>query len=305
MYKYFLIFLIILGSISGCSTNNSINIGLDYIPNTNHIGIYVAKELGYYGDLNVNIIKSGDISVETLIDQQQLDVGFSYSENVLQAINSNLKVQSNYAIFNHNSSALISKKDKNIISINDLINKTYCGWGSEFEQKLLESFVGEKIYNTMQIKTTTTDFINSPDSCDIFWIYEGWTDVYSTLNNIEYNIIPLNNIDFYTPVIISNPTIDNKNLYLFFKKTAEGYNYAKNNPQHATEIFLKYNPEYDYNFIFNSLEKIKSNINSSGYQNPDIWNNFINYCYKYNLIDNNIDNPYTNKYINGENNANN
>ena len=302
MYKYLLIFLIILSSLTGCS-EKTFKVGLDYTPNTNHIGIYVAQELGYYNDLNIEIIKSGNVNVETLVDNNKIDVGFSYSENVLQGINNDLNIESIYAIFNHNSSALISKKNKNINSINDLVNKTYCGWGSDFEQKLIKSFVGEDIYQTMKIKTTDTDFINSPDSCDIFWIYQGWTDVYSELNNIDYNLIPLNNIDFYTPVLISNSKNNNKDLIKFLNATAKGYRFCKENPKKATEIFIKYNPEYDYNFILTSLNKIKDNINDSGFQDPLIWDNFINYCLYNNLINTNISNAYTNKYINGENNA--
>src|SRR6266851_4581392 len=46
----------------------SVTVMLDYTPNTNHLGIFVAQALGYYKDANltVDIQQPGDVQVEQL-----------------------------------------------------------------------------------------------------------------------------------------------------------------------------------------------------------------------------------------------
>lgn len=55
-------------TMSGCGNssepteNKEVTLVLDYVPNTNHTGIYVAQDLGYFEDegLTVNIIEPDD-----------------------------------------------------------------------------------------------------------------------------------------------------------------------------------------------------------------------------------------------------
>src|SRR5476651_1450928 len=52
-------------SIATASVPTSVNIILDYTPNTNHNGIYVAQAKGYYKDANLNVtIQENDGSVQ-------------------------------------------------------------------------------------------------------------------------------------------------------------------------------------------------------------------------------------------------
>ena len=53
---------------------------LDYVPNTNHTGMYVALEKGYYADqgLNVTIIEPTEGATNTLIAAGKGDFGISY-----------------------------------------------------------------------------------------------------------------------------------------------------------------------------------------------------------------------------------
>ena len=61
---------------------------LDYVPNTNHTGMYVALENGYYAEegLNVQIIEPTEGATATLVAVGKGDFGISYQEEVTMAI---------------------------------------------------------------------------------------------------------------------------------------------------------------------------------------------------------------------------
>ena len=298
--------ILVVFSITGCSKSetSSIKIALDYQPNTNHIGIYVADHLGYFDNHNIEIIQSGMVSVENLISSNQADFGFSYSENVLLGQEQGLTIESIYAIFNNNNSGFMARSNKNIKSIKDLSHKTYCGWGTDVETAIVKDIASKNNVdpNTISIKTSDLNFFTAPESqCDFFWIYNGWTDVQANLEEIDYTFLPIIDygLDFYTPVIIHNSTKVNRDVQKILEAINKGYVYSKNNPKEASDIFMEYNSDSNPNLILNSMNIIKDNINDTGYQKENTWNDFNTFMID-NKIISSIINPYTNRYLGGK-----
>lgn len=94
--------LICLGLLAGCGNNeqegspnnNESNEGLekvklvlDWTPNTNHTGLYVAQDKGFFEEegLDVEIIMPGEATAENLVASAQADFGISYQEGVTLA----------------------------------------------------------------------------------------------------------------------------------------------------------------------------------------------------------------------------
>ena len=80
-------------SMSACSSSNSkegdtsaelsdITFVLDWTPNTNHTGIYVALEKGYYEDagLNVDVVQPSDSGAEALVGSGKAQFGISFQD---------------------------------------------------------------------------------------------------------------------------------------------------------------------------------------------------------------------------------
>jgi ABC-type nitrate/sulfonate/bicarbonate transport system substrate-binding protein len=65
-------------------SKEKITVLLDWFPNTNHTGLYVAQELGYYEEegLEVEIIQPAEGGTAQLIASGQGDFGVSYQEEV-------------------------------------------------------------------------------------------------------------------------------------------------------------------------------------------------------------------------------
>ncbi|MGI9255937.1 MAG: ABC transporter substrate-binding protein, partial [Salinispira sp.] len=57
---------------------------LDWVPNTNHTGAYLADSLGYFAEegLEVTIIQPAEASAEVLVALNQAQFGYSYQEAV-------------------------------------------------------------------------------------------------------------------------------------------------------------------------------------------------------------------------------
>lgn len=130
--------------IAGCSNSNSasdakkkdkqslkkVSVVLDWTPNTNHTGLYVAKEKGYFKDegLDVDIIMPGDAGADQLVASGKSEFGVSYQESITQARIQGVPLVSIAAIIQHNTSGFASPAAKNIVSPKDFAGKTYGGW---------------------------------------------------------------------------------------------------------------------------------------------------------------------------------
>lgn len=300
--------------LSGCSSDNvetqDVTLMLDYTPNTNHTGIYVAKELGYYEDVGINldIIQPSDVATESVVASNQAEFGISYGENVAMFNQENDEITSIYGILSTNTSGFLSRVDSNITRPKDMEGKTYCGWGSDVETALLNTVVEADGGDPSKVETIVANSnLMSKDDCDFIWAYEAWDKVNLEDNDIDVNYIPITDygVDWYTPVIITSNKLIASNPELvsnFIDATAKGYQYAIDNPEESAKILLSDAPELDETLVNNSQQIISSYYQtegqSLGYQNPEIWTNFMNWMQDNGVIDNNAsENMYTNQFI--------
>ncbi len=87
-----------------------VSITLDWTPNTNHTGIYVAKELGYFKEqgLEVDILQPGQNITDQIVATGKSEFGVSYQENVIRARSENIPLVSIAAVIQHNTSGFAS-----------------------------------------------------------------------------------------------------------------------------------------------------------------------------------------------------
>lgn len=72
------------GGAGASDGDSSISFMLDWTPNTNHIGLYVAQKLGYFDDegVDVTILPTAQAGAETSVENGVADVGFTTLSNV-------------------------------------------------------------------------------------------------------------------------------------------------------------------------------------------------------------------------------
>lgn len=299
-----LVILVIFLLVTGIGTyaiysKDNVTLMLDYIPNTNYSGIYVALDKGYYNDegMDLKILETSDVGVETLVGEGAVDYGISYEENVLLARENNINIKSIYAMLEQNTSGLISKKSKNINSVSDMSGKNYCGWGSDVEEAIIK-YVNPKINYTISSST----FIQSDDkNCDLYWVFEGWDKIEVDLENVNYDYFSFKDlgINEYTPVIItSDDKIKNnkEEVTKFIRATIKGYEDVLEDPKEAVKIFLKYNPEYDEEFITSSINYLV-NYYGNGKIADNVWESLEKILRDNEIIKKNNEEYYTNEFV--------
>ncbi|WP_445488629.1 ABC transporter substrate-binding protein [Niallia sp. 03133] len=324
-----LLFLIaVLLLLAGCSNSSDskkdnaekslkkVTVVLDWTPNTNHTGLYVAKEKGYFKKegLDVDIITPGDAGADTLVASGKADFGVSYQEGITQARMQDVPIVSIAAIIQHNTSGFASPMEKNIKSPKDFAGKTYGGWGSEVEKSVLSSLMKQENANVNDVDIVNigdTDFFTAvKKNIDFAWIYYGWTGMEAELRGEKLNMIYLTDysdkLDYYTPVLSTNEKMINSDpdtVKAFVKAASEGYQYSIKNPDEAANILLKAAPDLDKNLVKKSQEWLASKYQDDaprwGEQKLSVWENYANWMYDNKLLDKklNAKTAFTNDFL--------
>ncbi|MHB1377086.1 MAG: ABC transporter substrate-binding protein [Candidatus Humimicrobiaceae bacterium] len=320
--------LFYISSCSIASGNNSsgiknqnlkkITVVLDWVPNTNHTGIYVARDKGYYKEegFDVEIIQPTEGGAADLIAADKGEFGISYQEQVTYArqASPSLPVKAIAAIIAHNTSGFASPAEKNIKTPKDFEGKKYGGWGTPIEEAMIKALM-EKYgadYSKVQIiNIGASDFMTSVQKdVDFSWIFYGWDGIASKVKDFKINFLKLQdldkNLDFYTPAIITSEQIiknDPEMVKKFLRATSKGYNYAISNPEDSALILLKNAPELDKEIVLASQKYLAGQYQADsskwGIMNEEIWRNFSKWMLDNNLITQDFDykNAYTNELL--------
>jgi len=325
--KLFLCILILSLSLFGCSTPSkdskqnelkTVTLILDYLPNTNHTGFYVAVKNGYYEEegLQVNIIEPGDDSTSAvLVSANKGEFGVSYQEDVTIALTSEdpLPIKAVATIIQHNTSGFASYKEKGIVSVKDFEGKTYAGWGGPGEEAVIKAVMNGVQADFSKLNIIISDgagFEALKDKVDIMWFFEGWDNVKASMNNFPLNYMELrqldSRLDYYTPIIITNNKMIEKNpdiIRKFLSATEKGYDYAIQNPEESAEILNKFAPDYDIEMLKKSQSflssKYKEDTDQWGIMKDEVWDNYTDFMVEYGVIHQKIpaSSCYTNEFL--------
>ncbi|MGI6124962.1 MAG: ABC transporter substrate-binding protein [Acetivibrionales bacterium] len=323
--KIVLVLLIMVMSLSftACAekapaqTDKKVTFVLDWAPNTNHTGIYVAKEKGFYKEqgLDVEIIQPQEGSSDTIVAAGTAQFGISYQEGVTFARASGVPLVSIAAVIQHNTSGFASLKDKNILSPKDFEGKKYGGWGSDIEVatiKYLMEQAGADFSKVEIITTGDADFFQASASgqIDFAWIFEGWAGIEAKQKGMELNYIDLGKeaavFDYYTPVIITNEKIlseDKELVESFMKATIKGYEFAIEKPEEAADILVAEVPELNKELVVTSQKflsaRYKEDADKWGLQKQEVWQRYTDWMFENGFISEAIDvsKAYTNEFI--------
>ena len=291
---------------------------LDWPPNTNHTGLYVAQEKGYYRDLglDVEIIQPSEGSSLQLLAAGKGDFAISYQEDLTYARTSDspLPVMAIAAIIQHNTSGFTSPKEKGIEIVKDFENKVYGGWGSPSEQAILKTVMEKNGADFSKVKIvdagTEDFFIATKNNLDFEWTFEAWTNIEAKLRGFDINYIPLRDLDpaldYYTPIIATTEdTVNNKKdlAKKFMEATTKGYEEAIANPEESAKILVSKVPEISEELAIESqkylADKYMEDTKIWGSMKDSVWDNYTKFLYDNKLISKEMkaSEAYTNEFL--------
>lgn len=294
---------------------------LDWTPNTNHTGLYVAQEKGYFEEqgLDVEIILPGEAGANQLVASNQAEFGIGAQESLTEARVQGIPIVSIAALIQHNTSGFASPKDKGIESPSDYEGKTYGGWGAPVEKAVLGSIMEQDDADVGKVDIVNignSDFFTAVErDIDFAWIYYGWTGIEAELRGDELNMQYLTDysdkLDYYTPILMTNENMiaeDPETVRAFTKAVSQGYEFAIDEPEQAADILIESLPDLDPELVNASQKwlspKYQDDAAQFGEQQEQVWADYAAWMFDNGLLDEELDveQAYTNEFLPEEEN---
>ena len=331
--KLLLLSLVSTFILTGCQNNNEnkeeinnlteVTFVLDWTPNTNHTGVYVADALGYYKEqgLKVNVVQPPESGTTALVASGKAQFGVSAQDTMVSALSSddNIDVVAVATLLQHNTSGIISRKGEGLHTPKGLEGKTYSTWDTPIELATLEHCMKQENADFSKVNLIPNAITDEPGALeamqtDAIWVFYAWGGVLAETRNFPHDFFYFKDyakeLDFYTPVIVSTNAFlkDNpETAKAFLEATAKGYEYAIENPEEAAKILIKGDTTGALNdseeFVIESQKWISSHYKADesrwGYIDPVRWNSFFNWINENKLIEGELklDTGFTNDYL--------
>ena len=292
---------------------------LDWTPNTNHTGIYVAEELGYFEEagLEVEIVQPPEDGAEVLVASGKAQFGISFQDSLAPALvgENALPVTAVAGVIQHNTSGIISRAGEGMDMPKGLEEHSYATWNGAIELATLQAVVeadGGDFDKISLIPSKVTDEVSAlkMKSVDAIWIFYAWAGVKTELEGLATDYFAFKDIDavfdYYTPVIIAgNRFLQEKPdvAKAFLAAVSKGYQYAIEHPEEAADILCKASPELDKELVLASQKYLANQYQAEaeywGYIDAERWNNFYKWVNDNQLVEGEIlmDTGFSNEYL--------
>lgn len=321
--KKWLGLIVVLMILVGCGNNEneeaSIRVMLDWTPNTNHTGLYVAQDQGYFEEegLSVELMIPGQTSSVQSVATNQVEVGVASQQAITIARSEALPVVSILAIMQHNTSAFVVPSETGIDTPRDFEGLTYGGWGEPIERAMLEALMSEAGGDVDEVEILNIGmsdfFVALEREIDFGWMYVGWTGIEAERRGINLDQFWLTDydeeLDNYSPLIFTNETYLSEHpdvLERFVRAVSKGYTYSIENPEAAAEILLDAEPDLEEDLVYPSQaflsQYYQKDAEVFGIQEESRWETFAQWLYRADIIDEvpNSNDSFTNQFIEQE-----
>ncbi len=321
--------LLMVGSLAACSGDSQgeglteVTICLDWTPNTNHTGLYVAAANGYFEEagLSVSIVQPPEDGATAICAAGQVEFAVTVQDNLAAAFarEDPLGVTAVATLLQHNTSGIISRAGEGMDTPKGLEGHLYSTYNGAIELAIMQQVVeadGGDFSQVELIPYTLEDEAGALKEglTDAIWVYYGWGAINAQLAGLDFDYFYFKDIDpvfdYYTPIIIANNDFlaeDPDTARAFLSAVAQGYEYAIENPEEAAQMLI----EGDTTGALAGMEDLivesqkwmadqyKAEVDQWGYIDPARWNAFYDWLSENGLVDMAIpeDTGFSNDYL--------
>jgi ABC-type nitrate/sulfonate/bicarbonate transport system substrate-binding protein len=238
---------------SASAETQEVTLQLDWTPNTNHTGFYVADEKGYYADagIKLKILPYSDAAADTIVGAGKADCGITFQDNLPVAVAAGTNEVSVMPIVQHQVNALIVRDKSDFKSPKDLAGATYGGFGLPFEEAVVNQMIksdgGTGGVKVATLNAAAYEAVYNGD-VDTSLAFETWELIEAAERGVKlrtfdvdkygvpdtYNVLLACNGDW----LKENPELADK----FVQATAKGFEDAVADPQAGAQTLIDANP---------------------------------------------------------------
>lgn len=296
-----------------------VTVVLEWSPNTNHSGVYLAQAEGWYADagLDVEVVEPGDAGSLQVLGSGQADVAFTVQEELVPARAEGVPAVGIGAVIEHNTSSLLSLAEDGISRPADLAGHRYGGFGGQLETELIERMVECDGGDPSEVEMTEVGEADyrlglTRDQYDAVWIFDAWDGIrLGEVEGLDTETIPFTDHedcipDWYTPMLAtSEEELDQRPEVLadFMEVTARGYREAMADPQASADALLAAVPDLDPDLVERSSEYLSTRYAEDpeqwGLMTEERWTDFVAFLVDAGLIEEpiDVDAAYTNELL--------
>ena len=286
-----------------------VTICLDWTPNTNHTGLYVAAANGYFEEagLDVDIVQPPEDGATAICAAGQAEFAIAVQDNLAAAFarTEPMGVTAVAALLQHNTSGIISRAGEGMDTPKGLEGRRYSTYNGVIELAIMKQVVETDGGDFDQVQLIPYSLEDEAGALkegltDSIWVYYGWGGINAQLEGVDFDYFYFKDIDpvfdYYTPVIIANNDFLAQHpdtAKAFLSAVAQGYEYAIENPEEAASMLI----EGDSTGALAGMEDLitesqkwmagqyKAEVDQWGRIHPERWNAFYNWLSENGLVD--------------------
>jgi ABC-type nitrate/sulfonate/bicarbonate transport system substrate-binding protein len=231
----------------------TVRLALDWTPNTNHIGFFVAEHEGWYADaaITLRILPYSGTTPETLIGAHQAECGISFQDSMTFAVAAGVKATSVMAILQRTASQIAVLESSSIERPRDLDGRVYGGFGYPNEVPTVKFVVqhdgGKGDFKNVVIDTAAYEALYAK-RVDFTIPFTAWEGVEADLRGIDLRYFAFTDYgfpEFYQVVIACDPdwlAREPDAARRFVAATVRGFELAARDPDAAADMLIAENP---------------------------------------------------------------
>lgn len=234
--------------------SQTIRVALDWTPNTNHTGLYVAQQEGWFREagLDVQFLPYNNTSPDTLVSSGAAEFGISFQDSFTFSKAAGAEITSVMAVLQHWATQIAVRADRaDIASPRDLDGRTYGGFGAAYEVPKMRAVIqadgGRGEFQTVVLGTAAYEALYAGE-VDFTEPFVAWEGIEAELRGQPlktfsytdhgfpdaYNVLLIGN----TGWLQANPDVADR----FVHAAQRGYQLAADDPARAAQLLMDANP---------------------------------------------------------------
>jgi len=238
----------------GPAERTPVRIALDWTPNTNHTGLFVARQEGWFAQagLDVEFLPYNNTPPDTLVGSGAAEFGISFQDSFTYAKAGGADAVSVMAVLQHWASEIAVRADRaDITSPRDLDGKTYGGFGAAYEvpkmQAVIKDAGGAGTFQNVVLGTAAYEALYA-GQVDFTEPFVTWEGIEAELRGQPLKTFAYTDYGFpdaYGVLLIGNGAwlqANPEQARAFVQAVQRGYRLAADDPAQGAALLEKANP---------------------------------------------------------------